>query len=606
MGSPLTAAALGVPEVFNAAEYFVDRHVVEGRGGRVAIECGDAARDLRRPARTRQPVRIGAARPTGGPAGGTGRAAPARRPGVRRSASSGRSRSARCQFPSTRSGRRPTTATRSPIRRPVWSSSAANFFRSWRRSRRSDLPALRHVVVVDEGGAFDALLAARIADARCACRQPRCTGVLAVLVGQHGAARKGACTCSTTCSSARSSSRRACSASPRPIAVSASPSCSSPTASGTRATSRSPSARPAFSGPGRRSRRTSSRRSSGTGRPCSSRCRPATRCCWRTTGHSISRRSVWRYRRAKRCRPPSTIASGSDSASRSSMASDRPRRSTCSSRTGRTRPVPARAASSSTATKRAFSTMRAFRSRTGEIGNLWISGDSTCAYYWNQHEKSKTTFQGEWLRTGDKYSQDADGFFCYAGRSDDMLKVGGLWVSPVEVENALIEHPAVQECGVVGRDDRDGLTKPAAFVVLAVRTAAEPGARGGTAAVRPPAACRVQAAAVGRIPARVTQDRHGQDSAIPPAAVFKVETAAAFCRPARTSASAAGRRGLAAAGYRVRRPLPPDRRLRRPPPAAGGWPAAGVRAAPAPRPPISVTYWRPSSDNVIGGPIPLR
>ena len=102
----------------------------------------------------------------------------------------------------------------------------------------------------------------------------------------------------------------------------------------------------------------------------------------------------------------------------------------------------------------------------GEIGNLWIRGDSTSAHYWNQHEKSKATFQGEWLRTGDKYSQDETGFFCYAGRSDDMLKVGGLWVSPVEVENALIEHPAVQECGVVGRDDRDGLTKPAAFVVL--------------------------------------------------------------------------------------------------------------------------------------------
>ena len=102
----------------------------------------------------------------------------------------------------------------------------------------------------------------------------------------------------------------------------------------------------------------------------------------------------------------------------------------------------------------------------GEIGNLWINGDSTCAQYWNQHEKSKATFQGEWLRTGDKYSRDADGYYCYAGRSDDMLKVGGLWVSPVEVENALIEHPAVQECGVVGRDDRDGLTKPAAFVVL--------------------------------------------------------------------------------------------------------------------------------------------
>ena len=76
----------------------------------------------------------------------------------------------------------------------------------------------------------------------------------------------------------------------------------------------------------------------------------------------------------------------------------------------------------------------------GEIGNLWISGDSTCAGYWNQHEKTKSTIEGHWIRTGDKYTQDADGFFWYAGRSDDMLKVGGLWVSPVEVENALVEH----------------------------------------------------------------------------------------------------------------------------------------------------------------------
>lgn len=102
----------------------------------------------------------------------------------------------------------------------------------------------------------------------------------------------------------------------------------------------------------------------------------------------------------------------------------------------------------------------------GEIGNLWIRGDSTCAGYWNQHEKTKQTIEGAWLRTGDKYTQDADGYYWYAGRSDDMLKVGGLWVSPVEVENALIEHPAVRECAIVGRDDRDGLMKPAAYVVL--------------------------------------------------------------------------------------------------------------------------------------------
>jgi benzoate-CoA ligase len=102
----------------------------------------------------------------------------------------------------------------------------------------------------------------------------------------------------------------------------------------------------------------------------------------------------------------------------------------------------------------------------GEVGNLWICGDSVCAGYWNQHEKTKDTIQGHWLRTGDKYTQDADGFFWYAGRSDDMLKVGGLWVSPVEVENALVAHPAVLECGVVGREDHDGLIKPMAFVVL--------------------------------------------------------------------------------------------------------------------------------------------
>jgi len=108
----------------------------------------------------------------------------------------------------------------------------------------------------------------------------------------------------------------------------------------------------------------------------------------------------------------------------------------------------------------------------GEIGNLWINGDSVCSCYWNQHEKTKNTIEGSWIRTGDKYSRDADGFFWFAGRSDDMMKVGGLWVSPVEVENALVEHAAVQECGVAAREDRDALVKPAAFVVL--RAGVEP------------------------------------------------------------------------------------------------------------------------------------
>jgi benzoate-CoA ligase len=110
----------------------------------------------------------------------------------------------------------------------------------------------------------------------------------------------------------------------------------------------------------------------------------------------------------------------------------------------------------------------------GEIGNLWIRGDSVCAGYWNQHEKTKETIEGHWIRTGDKYTQDPDGYFWYAGRSDDMLKVGGLWVSPVEIENALAAHPAIQECGVVGREDHDRLIKPVAFVVLRVGVSPSP------------------------------------------------------------------------------------------------------------------------------------
>jgi len=102
----------------------------------------------------------------------------------------------------------------------------------------------------------------------------------------------------------------------------------------------------------------------------------------------------------------------------------------------------------------------------GEVGNLLIRGDSTCAFYWNRHEQSKDTIAGHWIRTGDKYRQDEDGYFWFAGRSDDMLKVGGIWVSPAELEHTMIEHPAVHACGVAGRADRDALIKPIAYVVL--------------------------------------------------------------------------------------------------------------------------------------------
>ncbi len=102
----------------------------------------------------------------------------------------------------------------------------------------------------------------------------------------------------------------------------------------------------------------------------------------------------------------------------------------------------------------------------GEIGELYIAGPTAANGYWNNREQSLQTFLGPWVRTGDKYSVDEDGFYVYAGRSDDMLKVGGIYVSPAEVEAALISHASVFEAAVVGRDDAAGLTKPAAFVVL--------------------------------------------------------------------------------------------------------------------------------------------
>jgi benzoate-CoA ligase len=110
----------------------------------------------------------------------------------------------------------------------------------------------------------------------------------------------------------------------------------------------------------------------------------------------------------------------------------------------------------------------------GEIGNLRVKGDSTMAFYWNKHEKTKETLHGHWIQTGDKYWQDPDGYFWYAGRADDMLKVGGIWVSPVEVEAALVKHPAVLEVAVVGHEDQDRLVKPRAFVVLKDPQAASP------------------------------------------------------------------------------------------------------------------------------------
>jgi len=102
----------------------------------------------------------------------------------------------------------------------------------------------------------------------------------------------------------------------------------------------------------------------------------------------------------------------------------------------------------------------------GTPGDLLVRGDSTMALYWNRHEATSATLEGDWIRTGDKYVVDGEGRWRHAGRSDDMLKVGGIWVSPVEVEGTLLEHPGVLECAVVGEEDEEGLVKPTAFVVL--------------------------------------------------------------------------------------------------------------------------------------------
>ncbi len=102
----------------------------------------------------------------------------------------------------------------------------------------------------------------------------------------------------------------------------------------------------------------------------------------------------------------------------------------------------------------------------GEIGDLYIKGPSSALMYWGNREKSRETFQGAWTKSGDKYVRSPDGYYTYAGRSDDMLKVSGIYVSPFEVEATLMQHPAVLECAVIGVEDAEGLLKTKAFVVL--------------------------------------------------------------------------------------------------------------------------------------------
>jgi acyl-coenzyme A synthetase/AMP-(fatty) acid ligase len=102
----------------------------------------------------------------------------------------------------------------------------------------------------------------------------------------------------------------------------------------------------------------------------------------------------------------------------------------------------------------------------GQVGSLLVKGETAALAYLHQYERSQRTFLGEWLATGDRFYEDEDGYYWYVGRSDDMLKVGGIWVSPVEIENTLTEHEAVRECAVIGCADQSDLIKPKAFVAL--------------------------------------------------------------------------------------------------------------------------------------------
>ena len=171
-------------------------------------------------------------------------------------------------------------------------------------------------------------------------------------------------------------------------------------------------------------------------------------------------------RPARRCRNRSAMPGSHGSASTSSMASARPSCCIFFSRTRRAISNTAPRAGRCPATRCGSSTRPAPMCADGEVGELLVDAPSAGEGYWNQRSKSRQTFEGHWTRTGDKYIRDSDGRYTFCGRSDDMFKVSGIWVSPFEVESALITHPAVLEAAVVPEADPEGLLKPKAFVVL--------------------------------------------------------------------------------------------------------------------------------------------
>ena len=143
-----------------------------------------------------------------------------------------------------------------------------------------------------------------------------------------------------------------------------------------------------------------------------------------------------------------------------------------------------------------------------------MRGPSAGDGYWNQRAKSRRTFVGEWTHTGDKFYRDAEGYFYYCGRTDDMFKVSGMWVSPFEVEAALISHEAVLEAAVIGKEDGDGLTKPKAFVVLRNGCGARRRPVRDASAAREGTRGSLEVSALDRFPHRSAENRDRQDPAL--------------------------------------------------------------------------------------------
>ena len=155
---------------------------------------------------------------------------------------------------------------------------------------------------------------------------------------------------------------------------------------------------------------------------------------------------------------------------------------------------------------------RARRSADGEVGNLHVRGDSALAYYWHQHEKTKAAIKGDWFFTGDRYRVDDNGDYVYEGRADDMIKIGGLWASPIEIENALVEHPRVLEAAAVGVE-ADYTTRVKAFVICRGDAGDDALVDRAAGVVQgPPAPLRVPA--LHRLRRRAAQDADGQDPAL--------------------------------------------------------------------------------------------